>query len=76
MQYESIKLLADSEYDSEWLLPGHGRMCRFEAQQGTGGRRESFLEAAEVFSLCFFFFLFLFLPFFSSPFFFLYMSIS
>lgn len=29
VQYESILQLASDQYDFTWILPGHGRMIRF-----------------------------------------------
>ena len=46
VQMDSIAMLAEDTYDFRWILPGHGRMVRFESIEE---KNESVREALEWF---------------------------
>ena len=47
-QKGSLEELANEEYDFKWILPGHGRMAKFES---LGEKTKMVMKAAEEFAL-------------------------
>ena len=47
-QKGSLEELASEEYDFKWILPGHGRMAKFES---LGEKTKMVMKAAEEFAL-------------------------
>jgi len=46
VQAESIRMLADDEYQFNWILPAHGRMVRFATQSE---KKKAILQAVKDF---------------------------